>query len=462
MPPIPWVRAVALAVVPLVVAAAAGCLVWLVLWTARPGASTLAEAAPGVLLAIGLLLGGRFEGAFVHLQSDGYAVVALLVPLLAGLLIARWMPWVDRHVLAAAGFVVTAGFHAALLGGASWLEVYDPTSFQTAGVVWNATATAAFAGVTWATAWAVVQLELARTVWVGVGVTSVLGSIGFVLSAPGADPGALATAATAGLLLGPNVLLLAVPGALGAGFAAGDVGASVGVGFPAIANEFGWWLWAVAFAGIGLLVLAAWRAEVPDSGIGFAHRVGYVAGAALAAIVAATVFAAPRLSSDTGSDAWRGLAGGPWALWPQLLLLAALVLVPLVARAQWLGETWPGAPFEALRRTAERVRTSPQPPAANTAWNLPPTASGPSPSPPSGVPPGGGHVPAHPEPPGQHASPAPAAPVSARPTATTAQPPPHNPFDDAAPPPVNDAWSDVPTADGGPAPGSPPPAGGQR
>ena len=464
---IPWVRTVALAVVPLVLAALAGGLLWLVMWLGVPGAATLGEAGPGALLAIGVLLGGRFEGAFVHLQSDGVAVVALLVPVLAGLLIARWIPPIDRHVLAGAGLVVTAGFHATLLGGASLLEVYDPTSLQTASVAWMGLATPAFAGVTWATAWAVSQWDLGRTMGLGAAASALLGALGLTVGALGAEPGAVATSALAGLLAGPNVLVLSVVGLLGAEVTMSGGGASDLVGTGGLAGEFGWWLWAVPIVGIGLVVLAAVRAEVPESGVEFGRRARDVTGSALVVLAAAATLASPRIASGSGSEAWISLAGGPAALWLPLVLLIALVLVPLVARALWQGETWPGAPLRALQEAAARARTAPpaqQSPSSTASWGRPSTPTGhPTAAPHGASPPAYQQPPAAGwQPPPQHAAPAAPTPGSTWPTGAPAHHAPHNPFGEDAPPPVSDAWRDVPAAPSDPASGPPPAGEGQR
>ena len=466
MASIPWMRSIALAAVPILLAAIAGGVLWLVMWLSVPGAATLTEAGPGALLAIGALFGGRFEGAFVHLQSDGIAALALLVPVLAGLLIARWVPPLDRHRLAGVGVVMTAGLHAALLGSASLFEVYDPTSLQTASVVWVGWATPAFAGVTWATTWAVTQWDLARTVGLGAVASAVLGAVGLAVSSLSAGLGAVASSAVAGLLLGPNLILLAVVGLLGTDVSATGMVAGDLEGFAALAGEFGWWLWVVPAIGIGLLVLAAVRAEVPESGAEFGRRARDVTGATLTAVVVATV-ASPRLASGTGTDPWIRIAGDPRGLWLPLVLLVAVVLVPLVARALWQGETWPSAPVRALQDAAARARTAPptpQVPPSTASWGRPSTPTGYPSSAPHGA-----SSPSHHQPPAPGLQPrtpqaTPAAPIAgpAWSTGAPAHPAPHNPFEEAAPPPVSDAWRDVPAAPSDPADGAPPAGEAQR
>lgn len=459
-----WLRAVALALIPLLLAATAGGLLWLVLWLAVPGAASLHEAGPGALLVIGTLLGGRFEGAFVHVQSDGFWVVALLVPLVAGVIVARWLPARERHVLVALGLVATAGLHFGLLGGTALLEIHDPTTFQTATISWHGPGSLAFAGVTWATAWAVSRWDLARTVWWGALASALLGAAGLSFATLGAGKGVVAAASIWGALLGPNVLLMAVVGSLGAEVRMA-IGTGTVTGFGDLAAEVGRWLWVVSFAGIGLLVLAAIRAEVPGDGIGFARRARDVTGGALAAVVIATAIGSPRGTTTSSSDAWVDLAGYPPAAWAPLLLLVALVLVPLLSRALRQGEEWPGAPIRVLGSTlgqaATKVRTArptPRPPGPPAPWTPPPTSPSYAPSAPyenvqwsrPEAPASVWQAPAKPVPPPASGA------ETAWPPPATAQPTDYNPFEEDVAPPVSSAWSDVPPAPNDPTLGSPP------
>jgi hypothetical protein len=447
------VRALALGAVPVVGGASAGLVLWFAAWGANVGAASFMEAGPAAFLAVATVLGGRFAGDFVTVSSGGLWAVGLLMPILAGLLISRWIPRSRVLVTVLVGAATTAVMHLGAVLLLTLPELHDPTSFNTASVGWLPVATPIYAAAAWGTAWVARVKPVARIIGVGLGVSALLGAGTFALLADG-GVGELVPALMVGALLGPNIVGFLLLWALGSNAAVLGGAEASPRSFAEMAADQGRWLWAAPATLVALLVVAGWRATVPDDGREFGRVArDLVMTVVLGALLVAGV-ASPRLAASSGStsqDRWLGIPGAPVALLLPVVVVLVLLLGPMVARAIARGDEWPSAPLRAARWLITSRGPS-APPAPTTAdWRSPPP---PVAGPPPGYLPGGTSTAWEPAwrsapPPTSNGGPVqPAGAAGSLPHAGgpgTAQPP-VDPFQDEGPPPVSEAWKDVPAA----------------
>jgi hypothetical protein len=424
-----WLRPLCLGLLPGLVASGAGVGLWSAAWFGERAAVASTEALPGLLLAIGVAFGGRLEGDFVNASTSGFGGLAFALPLLSGLLIARWLhrPSPRTYVV---GVLTTIAMHAATATALGAIRVYDPTSFSTAQVSWLPVSSVLLTVLTWGAAWLATRRTLARTLWIGLGTTMILGAGSAIIVSirEGLRPELLPTAAVAGSGYGPNLVafsLVWIPG-VEAGVIGGrrpDVESLV-----SFAGGSGWWLLLIPTVAFGLVCVASSRAQRLTTASELWLRLREVLLLVLVTVPLTAAAASPRYWMTDGRAIWVGVPAAPASLLAPSLVILALFTVPQVVVALRAGESWPR---DLVRSVTEQVRRLPRssrstanapwrPPATEVPWSIPaqpPIGGQPSEfswSPPSF---GGG------------------------PTTVTA--PVSNPFDEAPAPPVSAAWSQV-------------------
>jgi hypothetical protein len=444
-----WARPAMLGLVPVATSVVGGVLLWAAAALAERAAVTLTEALPGLSLAIGVVSGGRLTGDFVNITTSGVAGVAFGLPLLAGLLIARWHG--SRPSLSyLLGAVATGVAHVALAVGLGLFPLHDPTSFSVVEVRWVPMSSFLVATLSWGTAWLVSERWLRRTVWIGLAAVSAtgLGSALVVAVREGLRGDLFPVAALAGGAYGPNLAAFSLAwlpsteaGALGGRHA--DVQSLL-----AFSADTGRWTLLVPTIAVGLLVLASIRARGLDIPGDAWRRFRDLAVGVAVAVPLTAAAASPRTFEPNGTARWMGVPDAPGSLLEPALMLLLLLVVPQVVVAVVAGESWPRELVDDVRSRLGAL-AGPRRRMGQPQW--------PVPSQPSWGPPGaglGGGV----APPVATQGSAPAVwPRSPAPhlgghERVGAQPldgpqlPGHNPFEDDAAPPVSAAWSQVPPA----------------
>lgn len=434
-----WLRPVLVAWIPVAVSVLGGVLLWVALALAELASASLSESLPAVVLSIGTTLGGRFEGHFVNVSSQGFWVLPLAMPLASALVVARLLRrphWTTYAV----GLLATFVAHSMVMTAIGLVDVYDPTSFEVARVAWVPLASFGVAAITWLTAWAAREHDLARSISVALVAASALGAAAGAVVAvrEGVGSALVPVSALVGGSLGPNAVGFAAVWAAGA--EAGELGGrSPDVeSFGALAGDVGAWVWLLPVAAFALLGAAAWRASVIDDLAKFRHRARDAALAATVFVPLVALLAGPRNRGARGaSERWIGVADAPGAFVLPILLIVLMLLVTQLVRAVKTGETWPSEVLQAaagwLRRPARSKQSRPSPPAypvhgqTGTPWPVAAPLDG-HPGAPQAVPPF----------PTAHPSPYSSTPPAAEPTV--------NPFAEDAAPPVSEAWAHVPPA----------------
>jgi hypothetical protein len=424
-----WLKPMCLGLLPGLVACAAGVALWAAAWFGERAAVAPAEALPGLLLALGAVLGGRLEGDFVNVSTSGFSGLAFALPLLSGLLIARWLqrPSWRTYVV---GILTTTATHAATSIALGAIRIYDPTSFATAQVSWLPVSSVLFTVLTWGTAWLATRRSLARTLWVGIGTSMLLGAGSAIMLAirEGFRPELLPTAAIAGSGFGPNLIAFSLVWT--PGVEAGVIGARRPdvESLVSFAGGSGWWLLLIPTVAFGLLCLASSRAQQLTTAREFWLRQREILPIVLVAVPLTAAAASPRYWMTDDRAAWVGVPDAPASLLVPSLVLLALVTVPQVVVAIRAGEPWPR---DLVRSVSEQVRRLARPsrPTANAPWR-PPVAEA------------SWHVPAQP-PTAVQPSELSWSPPSCNVGPERATPPVANPFGEAPVPPVSDAWSQV-------------------
>jgi hypothetical protein len=458
-----WVRPALLGLVPVATVVVGGVLLWAAAAVAERAAVTLTEALPGLGLAIGAVSGGRLGGDFVNVSTSGVAGVAFGLPLLAGLLVARWLgarPTTSYLVGAAA----TGSAHAVLAIGFGLFPVHDPTSFSVVTVVWVPTSSLVVAVLSWGTAWLVNERSLRRTAWIGLAALTAtgLGCALVVALREGLRGDLLPGTALAGGAFGPNLAaaLVWLPRTEAGVLGGPQADAQHLLAFSA---EHGRWALLVPAVAVGLLVLAASRARGLDGPGDAWRRLRDLALGVAVVVPLAAAAASPRFFEPDGTARWMGVPDAPGSLVEPALLLLVLLVVPQIVAAVTTDEAWPRELVGAVRQrlgalVGSRRRTDRQewPVPTPQLWGStgrgvghgvapPPTAHGAMPAAAPGVPaaawptapPVGGHAHLGGSPhvgaqrPGWAQSPG------------GLQPPVHDPFEDDAAPPVSTAWSQV-------------------
>jgi hypothetical protein len=424
-----WLRPMCLGLLPGLVACAAGVGLWSVAWFGERAAVATAEALPGLLLAIGVASGGRLEGDFVNASTSGFGGLAFALPLLSGLLIARWLHRTSPHTYLV-GILTTIATHAASATALGAIRIYDPTSFSTAQVSWLPVSSVLLTVLTWGTAWLATRRTLARTLWIGLGTTMTLGAGTAIVLAirEGLRPELLPTAAVAGSGYGPNLVAFSLVWA--PGVEAGVIGERRPdvESLVSFAGGYGWWLLLIPTVAFGLLCVASSHAQRLTTAGELWSRLREVLPLVLVAVPLTAATASPRYWTTDDRALWVGVPDAPASLFVPSLILLALITIPQVAVAIRAGESWPR---DLVRSAADQARRLPRPsrPTPNTSWH-PPAAQHPWPSPPQS--------PTGAQPAGLSWSPP---PFDGGPTMAAA--PAHNPFGDAPAPPVSAAWSQV-------------------
>jgi hypothetical protein len=445
-----WARPALLGFVPILTVVVGGALLWAVAAAAEREAVTLTEALPGLVLSIGVSGGSRLTGDFVNVSTPGFAGVAFGLPILAGLLVGRWLrsPRTSSYLL---GAVATAGLHAVLALGLGLFRLHDPTSFLVAQTSWAPTSSLVIAALAWGTAWLVAERFLRRTVWLALATVTTTGIVSAIVVAvrEGVRADLLPVAALTGGAYGPNLsafsLLWLPPTEAGVlGGRAADVQSLL-----TFSAEAGRWTLLVPAVGAVLLVLASSRARGLHVPADAWMRLRDFAIAIAVTVPLTAAAASPRTFGPNGSSRWMGVPDAPASLLGPALVLLLMLVVPQIVAAVVVGDSWPRELAAGVRDRLGGLGASRRQdhrqwpmPTAQPTWGPttphagggvpPPAAYGAPPTawPPMAGPPVGGHP---------HHAAQPHVVAQAHDTS----PPVANPFEDDAAPPVSTAWSQV-------------------
>lgn len=466
-----WLRTLVLGSTPVVVAAITGTMLWLAISLGELPAASIAESLPAWPLTIAAVLGGRLEGEFVNVSSTGVWGVAFALPLFAGLFVGRSLRSGGLRTYGL-GVVASGVSHLLVALGLGLGVAFDPTSFGTAAVAWVPVSSFATAGLVWGVAWLAREREAARSAWLVLAASMVLGAGVGVVAAIGEGLSAtlLPAAGLVGAMFGPNLAGFAM--VWGSGIDAGMLGgARPDVGsFPAFADDVGHSVWIVPLVAFAGTIVAASRTPLIGSLSEFWRRSRDVVIGATLFVALVAALGSPRFRDGPGAagEHWLGVDGIPGALVTPVLLLVGAVLVPPLAMSVRAGQRWPaeviGDVGAKIGRVGGGVRGWASAPAGDPRTQVAPHHPAPADSAapePTGTPTAGATSVAG-MPPGVAAQPAgptwPVQPtVPAWPGQSAQTPPvtphqqaaaPANPFEDDTPPPVSSVWTAVaPAAD---------------
>ena len=432
-----WIRSLLLGCVPVASALGVGVMTWLLVYVAERDAVTFVEALTGVPLALAAALGGDLAGAFANIDTAGAWAIPFTVAVMSGLLTARW--WRSSHlgsyVLAGAVTLVVHSAAALALGAT---EVYDPTSFSTASVLWVPASSVVTSGLAWLTTWATRERDLGRHLAVTVVATFITGAIVAVAAAVhvGVRAAVLLPVAWLGGLFGLNAVSFSLVWLAGAGAGITGGPTSQALSWSSVTASYGWSLWLLPVTGALLLIVAGTLSRGVGSPAAAVRRLRDLALTATLALPLVTAMASPRRQDVSRGEAEQYL-GVTWDSLPSfigpvgavLLLLAGSMSVAALQRR----EPWPRATVDATVRWLK----------APTGPRLTPAQVANRPATPSWPPTSGMDAPA-PRPLRAMAD------VDTPTPAPTATVPTTHPFEDTSSPPLNPSWSAAQPAEGDP------------